>query len=191
MATKTRGRRKRESEEDWEAEDAGKQKAEGKRARTQKQRRNKKYIGAHVSIQGKLCGHFSRLSLAEPSCQHCVSFAGGIWKAVEACAEIGANCFGLFLGSQRSWSRTPLDHKAAARFQEQRSLHGIDPAHILPHGSYLMNCGSPKTGLSVTGGCLRPLIFIDCFFTFLHKPVAVETFNYLTLISSISVSYPN
>uniref|UniRef100_H3D5X1 Si:ch211-141o9.10 n=2 Tax=Tetraodon nigroviridis TaxID=99883 RepID=H3D5X1_TETNG len=38
-----------------------------------------------------------------------------------------------------------MDHGAAARFQELRSLHGIDPAHIVPHGPYLMNCGSPKT----------------------------------------------
>ncbi|XP_056153246.1 probable endonuclease 4 [Lampris incognitus] len=81
---------------------------------------NKKYIGAHVGIQG------------------------GIWKAVESCTEMGGRSFALFLGSQRSWKRPALDPKAAAKFQEQCSLQGLDPAHILPHGSYLMNCGSPK-----------------------------------------------
>lgn len=59
---------------------------------------------------------------------------------------MGGNCFALFLGSQRSWKRPALDHKAATKFEEQRSLHEIDPAHVLPHGSYLMNCGSPKPG---------------------------------------------
>lgn len=70
---------------------------------------------------------------------------------MQACTEVGGNCFALFLGSQRSWKRPALDPKAAAKFQEQRSLHRIDPAHILPHGSYLMNCGSPKTGESPVG----------------------------------------
>ncbi|XP_047232821.1 probable endonuclease 4 isoform X2 [Girardinichthys multiradiatus] len=79
-----------------------------------------KYIGAHVGIQG------------------------GIWKAVETSVEMGGTSFALFLGSQRSWKRPALDQKTAEKFQEQCSLHGFDPAHILPHGSYLMNCGSPK-----------------------------------------------
>lgn len=72
---------------------------------------------------------------------------GGIWKAVESCTEMGGCSFALFLGSQRSWKRPALDPKAAAKFQEQCSLQEFDPAHILPHGSYLMNCGSPKEGL--------------------------------------------
>ncbi|XP_012718498.2 probable endonuclease 4 [Fundulus heteroclitus] len=79
-----------------------------------------KYIGAHVPIQG------------------------GIWKAVESSVEMGGTSFALFLGSQRSWKRPALDQHAAEKFQEQCCLHGFDPAHILPHGSYLMNCGSPK-----------------------------------------------
>lgn len=60
---------------------------------------------------------------------------------------MGGSSFALFLGSQRSWKRPALDPTAAAKFQEQVSLQGFDPAHILPHGSYLMNCGSPKEGL--------------------------------------------
>ncbi|XP_032430002.1 probable endonuclease 4 isoform X1 [Xiphophorus hellerii] len=83
-----------------------------------------KYIGAHVGIQG------------------------GIWKAVESSAALGAGAFALFLGSQRSWKRPALDPAAADRFQEKCSELGFDPAHILPHGSYLMNCGSPKDDVS-------------------------------------------
>lgn len=72
---------------------------------------------------------------------------GGIWKAVESCTEMGGCSFALFLGSQRSWKRPALNPTAAAKFREQCSLQEFDPAHILPHGSYLMNCGSPKEGL--------------------------------------------
>ncbi|XP_056326010.1 probable endonuclease 4 [Danio aesculapii] len=80
----------------------------------------KKYIGAHVSI------------------------SGGIWKAVESSVAMGGHAFALFLGSQRSWTRPVLDSKAAVKFHQACAEHGFDPIHILPHGSYLMNCGSPK-----------------------------------------------
>ncbi|XP_062859866.1 probable endonuclease 4 [Trichomycterus rosablanca] len=80
----------------------------------------KKYIGAHVSI------------------------AGGIWKAVEASVYMKGHSFAMFLGSQRSWQRPALDKTAAVKFQEACAQHGFEPTHILPHGSYLMNCGSPK-----------------------------------------------
>lgn len=142
MAPRTRGSRKREGKEEAEKRGGG-----GKRPRG-----GRKYIGAHVSIQGKGSGLLSRLSGARFTQKRGASAAGGIWKAVESCAEMGGNCFALFLGSQRSWKRPALDRKAAAKFQEQRSLHGIDPAHILPHGSYLMNCGSPKPGLWLVHG---------------------------------------
>ncbi|XP_076856463.1 putative endonuclease 4 [Brachyhypopomus gauderio] len=99
------------------SEDGAAEVAMGKRCRTKGQ---KKYIGAHVSI------------------------SGGIWKAVEESVAIGGRSFGLFLGSQRSWQRPALDKAAAVRFQEACVQHGFDPTHILPHGSYLMNCGSPK-----------------------------------------------
>lgn len=94
------------------------------------------------------------------ACTCCLFYLppGGIWKAVESCTEMGGSCFALFLGSQRSWKRPPLDQTAAAKFQEQCSLQEYDPAHILPHGSYLMNCGSPKEGLSDTKGCLRQIL---------------------------------
>lgn len=85
-------------------------------------------------------------------------FPGGIWKAVGSCIEMGGSSFGLFLGSQRSWKRPVLDETAAAKFREQCSLRGFDPAHVLPHGSYLMNCGSPKEGVSCADGFLLQVL---------------------------------
>ncbi|XP_036416344.1 probable endonuclease 4 isoform X3 [Colossoma macropomum] len=103
----------------------------GKNGRT---KGRKKFIGAHVSI------------------------AGGIWKAVEASVDIGGRSFGLFLGSQRCWQRPALDPDVAVKFQEACAQYGFDSAHILPHGSYLMNCGSPREGASMgssTEECIK------------------------------------
>lgn len=62
MAPKTRGARKRKTEEGLEEEKAGELEAEKRGGSKPKQRGNKKYIGAHVSIQGKVFGLLSRLS---------------------------------------------------------------------------------------------------------------------------------
>lgn len=118
MGPKKSRANKRKSAADVEHERDDIQEMEGEKRR--KNRGNEKYIGAHVRIQG------------------------GIWKAVHSSVEMGGNCFALFLGSQRSWKRPALQQEAAEKFREQCSLQGFDPAHILPHGSYLMNCGSPK-----------------------------------------------
>lgn len=79
MAPKTRGARKRE-----EGEDAGGKEA-GKRGGKKTQRRGKKYIGAHVSIQGKVFGHFGRFSGAEFT-QNCALVlqggSGKLWSPV-------------------------------------------------------------------------------------------------------------
>lgn len=80
---------------------------------------NKKLIGAHVSISGGLC------------------------NAVYSAVEIGAKAFAMFLRSQRQWKSKPLDEKTAQNFREACASHGFSPSQILPHGIYLMNCGSP------------------------------------------------
>uniref|UniRef100_A0A673JKX9 Si:ch211-141o9.10 n=1 Tax=Sinocyclocheilus rhinocerous TaxID=307959 RepID=A0A673JKX9_9TELE len=89
-------------------------------ARKRKIKSKKKYIGPHVSI------------------------SGGIWNAVKSSVAIGGHAFALFLGSQSSWMRPALDTAAAVKFQEACAQHVFDTIHILPCGSYLMNCGSPK-----------------------------------------------
>uniref|UniRef100_A0A3P9HBL2 Si:ch211-141o9.10 n=1 Tax=Oryzias latipes TaxID=8090 RepID=A0A3P9HBL2_ORYLA len=121
MGPRKRGARKRKRSQDALVEEDGhntERKADEEEG--DGRRKKKKYIGAHVGIQG------------------------GVWKAVESCLQMGGTSFALFLGSQRSWKRPALDPSAAEKFRVQCSSHGFDPAHIVPHGSYLMNCGSPK-----------------------------------------------
>lgn len=80
----------------------------------------KKFVGAHTSI------------------------SGGLHNAVAEAASIGANAFALFLRSQRTWACKPLETEKAELFKAACADHGFSPKHILPHGSYLLNLGSPN-----------------------------------------------
>lgn len=81
--------------------------------------KNLKFVGAHVSA------------------------SGGLEHAVQRAVDIGARSFALFLRSQRQWASKPLTQETAQRFRKACREHGFAPHHILPHGSYLLNCGSP------------------------------------------------
>ena len=72
-----------------------------------------------------------------------VSIAGGLENAVHNAISIGANCFGLFLRSQRQWNSKPLEEATVVSFKAACEQHGFLPNSILPHGSYLLNLGSP------------------------------------------------
>ncbi|XP_044185026.1 LOW QUALITY PROTEIN: probable endonuclease 4 [Acropora millepora] len=82
-------------------------------------------------LQGKLIGAH-------------VSISGGIQNAVSEALKIGAKAFGLFLRSQRQWKSKPLEDKAAELFKQACERGGFSARAILPHGIYLMNCGSPE-----------------------------------------------
>uniref|UniRef100_UPI00358DEDC6 probable endonuclease 4 n=1 Tax=Myxine glutinosa TaxID=7769 RepID=UPI00358DEDC6 len=72
-----------------------------------------------------------------------VSISGGLWNAVTEATESGSHAFGLFLCSQRTWKTKPLEPESADKFRKACCEHGFSPGSILPHGSYLLNCGSP------------------------------------------------
>ena len=73
-----------------------------------------------------------------------VSISGGLHNAVSEALTIGAKAFGLFLRSQRQWISKALEDKAAELFKEACVQAKFSPHAILPHGIYLMNCGSPE-----------------------------------------------
>lgn len=78
-----------------------------------------KYIGAHVSS------------------------SGGVENAVKAAVEIGATAFALFTRNQKAWVSKPLTETNIDSFKKALEASGINPAHVLPHDSYLINLGSP------------------------------------------------
>lgn len=81
--------------------------------------KNSKYVGAHMSV------------------------SGGLELAVSRAVEMGALSFGLFLRSQRQWAAKPLTQETANLFRDACRNHDFAPHQILPHGSYLLNCGAP------------------------------------------------
>jgi deoxyribonuclease-4 len=79
-----------------------------------------KYIGAHVST------------------------AGGLDKAPQNAAGIGARAFALFTRNQRQWAAKPLTAEEAIAFKTQCHKAGYGPKQILAHDSYLINLGHPE-----------------------------------------------
>ena len=74
---------------------------------------------------------------------HC-SASGGVFNAVANAEKIGAKAFALFTKNQRRWDAKPLDTKTIDKFKQALDRSGIEPKHILPHDSYLINLGHPE-----------------------------------------------
>ena len=72
------------------------------------------------------------------------SSAGGVHNAILQSREIGAEAMALFLRPQRTWSAPPLKPDVVDQWHSLVTSHGLSPHLILPHGSYLLNLGSPE-----------------------------------------------
>ena len=79
-----------------------------------------KYVGAHVSA------------------------SGGVQNAPLNAQAIGARAFALFTKNQRQWHAKPLTAESIEGFRENLQEAGIEPRHVLPHDSYLINLGHPE-----------------------------------------------
>jgi len=73
-----------------------------------------------------------------------VSASGGVENAPLNAQQIGAKAFALFTKNQRQWVAKPLTDASIDAFKENLAQSGIDPKHILPHDSYLINLGHPE-----------------------------------------------
>lgn len=76
-----------------------------------------------------------------------VSITGSVENAVRESASIGGQAFAMFLCSQRTWNVKGLDDPTAQAFRDTCQELGYPSHLILPHASYLMNCGSPDPDL--------------------------------------------
>jgi len=70
-----------------------------------------------------------------------VSASGGVDNAPLNAMAIGAKAFALFTKNQRQWVAKPLETKTIDAFRKNVEASGIQPKHILPHDSYLINLG--------------------------------------------------
>lgn len=73
-----------------------------------------------------------------------VSASGGVENAPRNASEIGATAFALFTKNQRQWRSAPLSATSIEAFARELATAGIDPKHVLPHDSYLINLGHPE-----------------------------------------------
>jgi len=73
-----------------------------------------------------------------------VSASGGVENAPLNAQQIGAKAFALFTKNQRQWVAKPLTDASIDAFKENLAQSGIDPKHVLPHDSYLINLGHPE-----------------------------------------------
>lgn len=77
-----------------------------------------KFVGAHMSI------------------------SDGIENAPRRAREINARAFALFTKNQRRWNSIPLSPTSITEFNKNLEMAGIEPSHVLPHDSYLINLGN-------------------------------------------------
>ncbi len=72
-----------------------------------------------------------------------VSASGGVDNAPLNAIKIGAKAFAMFTKNQRQWVAKPLTDKVIESFKSNLKKSGIEPKHVLPHDSYLINLGNP------------------------------------------------
>lgn len=73
-----------------------------------------------------------------------VSASGGVENAPRNASAIGATAFALFTKNQRQWRSAPLSAASIEAFRRELAAAAIDPRHVLPHDSYLINLGHPE-----------------------------------------------
>jgi len=73
-----------------------------------------------------------------------VSATGGVFNAPLNAIEIKARSFALFTKNQKRWDAKPFDTKTLDKWFENLEKSKIEPKHILPHDSYLINLGHPE-----------------------------------------------
>lgn len=82
-----------------------------------------------------------------------VSAAGGVHNTVENALSVGARCFAMFLTNQRTWNYKPLEDSIVDMYKHTIDASPLDPRSVLPHGIYLLNCGSPDTSVLEKSRC--------------------------------------
>jgi deoxyribonuclease-4 len=74
-----------------------------------------------------------------------VGIGGGVERAPENAAQIGAKAFAMFTKNQRQWSAAPYASVNRANFKDNLTRCGFTPEQVLPHAGYLINLANPET----------------------------------------------
>lgn len=76
-----------------------------------------------------------------------MSSVGGPDGAVREAQQVQARSMSLFLKNQRRWVSAGLTAEQVAAFKRQLAESGLREEVVLPHGSYLVNLGSPDAAI--------------------------------------------
>ncbi|XP_046584697.1 probable endonuclease 4 isoform X2 [Haliotis rubra] len=112
-------------------------------SRVKKEEEDEDELDVDVKVKSKKTSKKGRHSCRKLVGAH-VSSQGGVRNAVYNAVDIGARSFAMFLKSQRQWKAKPLDENVVAKFKDACKEYGFTPDLIIPHGPYLINCGSPE-----------------------------------------------
>lgn len=70
-----------------------------------------------------------------------VSVAGGLYLAYERAAELGFDCFQIFVKNQRQWQAKPMSADDLRLWNEAKAATTLSP--VIAHDSYLINLAAP------------------------------------------------
>ena len=73
-----------------------------------------------------------------------VSTENGLENVPFECTRLHAGACAFFLTDQQTWKHAPLRDRTTRLFQKRMHQINMQPQSLLPHGSYLMNLGSPN-----------------------------------------------
>ncbi|KAF1765167.1 hypothetical protein GCK72_005119 [Caenorhabditis remanei] len=73
-----------------------------------------------------------------------VSAAGGLEQAIYNARAEGCRSFALFVRNQRTWNHKPMEETVVENWWKAIRETDFPLNQIVPHGSYLMNAGSPE-----------------------------------------------
>jgi len=74
-----------------------------------------------------------------------MSIAGGVGNALLRGKTVNCDAIQIFTKSSRQWAGSPYSKEEVANFKRHRKETGI--ATVIAHDSYLLNLGSPESGL--------------------------------------------
>ena len=73
-----------------------------------------------------------------------VSVSGGLYKAFQNAADVGAETLMFYTRSNRQWKAKPIAEKDQNRFKQEAETFADQIDSLVIHANYLMNLASPE-----------------------------------------------
>ncbi|CAI2324167.1 unnamed protein product [Caenorhabditis sp. 36 PRJEB53466] len=123
--------------EDFDSESAAAKPKKKKKTcgESEAQKRSRETVGAEV---------LSAVGSSQKMLGFHVSAAGGLEQAIYNARAEGCRSFALFVRNQRTWNHKPMTEEVVENWRKATEETGFPMDQVVPHGSYLINAGSPE-----------------------------------------------